>query len=142
MKLCDLNYADFIIWRESELVVIRIERDFVFLEEALHKAEEFFKYGVLPELLARWYTTHSTASNTDVTGDADSIVVGSSPEKQYCYCKEEKDSLLICCDGQNCSIEWFHVECLKLKRVPKGKWFCPDCRKIKKLSSTKRKTIQ
>ncbi len=50
MKLCDLNYADFIIWRESELVVIRIEQDLTFLEEALHKAKEFFKYGILPEL--------------------------------------------------------------------------------------------
>ncbi len=39
MKLCDLIYADFIIWRESELVVIRIKRDVVFLEEALHKAK-------------------------------------------------------------------------------------------------------
>ncbi len=73
----------------------------MFLEEALHKAKEFFKYGILPELLARWYTTQSTANNADVTEDADNIVVVSSTEIQYCYCKNEKDGVFICCDGQN-----------------------------------------
>ncbi len=76
MKICDLNYADFIIWRESEL------EDLTFLEEVLHKAKEFFQYGILPELLARWYTTQSTASDADVTGYSDNIMVVSSTEKQ------------------------------------------------------------
>ena len=108
----------------------------------MHKATEFFKYGILPELLGRWYTTlQSTASNMDVNRDAERALVDTTntsmpttTEKRYCYCKEEKDGLFIFCDGENCSIEWFHVECLKIKRIPKGKWFCPDCRKIKRAS--------
>lgn len=39
---------------------------------------------------------------------------------------------MIMCDNSTCDIQWFHVDCLKLKAVPKGKWYCPNC-------STKRK---
>ena len=31
MKVCEVEYADFVIWRESELVVLRIEKDSAFL---------------------------------------------------------------------------------------------------------------
>ena len=53
-----------------------------------------------------------------------------------CVCsataKKPDDGLeeMIGCDNVECSIEWFHMKCLKLKRVPKGKWYCPDCRKF------------
>lgn len=48
----------------------------------------------------------------------------------YCICKEEKDALMIGCDGPECETEWFHVECLGLGKVPpkRDKWFCADCR--------------
>ena len=32
---------------------------------------------------------------------------------------------MIFCDNDDCPIQWFHTSCLKMKRVPKGKWFCP-----------------
>ena len=34
---------------------------------------------------------------------------------------------MIMCDNSTCNIQWFHVDCLKLKAVPKGKWYCPNC---------------
>ena len=40
MKACEVEYADFVIWRESELVVI--EKDSAFLEKAMHKVTAFF----------------------------------------------------------------------------------------------------
>ena len=76
MKVCEVEYADFVIWRESELVVLRIAKDLAFLEEAMHKLTKFFKYGILAELLGRWYTTlQSTASNMDVNRDAERTLV-------------------------------------------------------------------
>ena len=36
---------------------------------------------------------------------------------------------MIRCDYPGCTIEWFHLDCLQLKVVPKGDWFRPDCRK-------------
>lgn len=35
---------------------------------------------------------------------------------------------MICCDNEECSMEWFHFSCVSLNTKPKGKWFCPRCR--------------
>ncbi len=43
--------------------------------------------------------------------------------------KEEGE--MIACEDDSCPIEWFHTSCLKLSNIPRGKWFCPDCRKKK-----------
>ena len=67
-------------------------------------------------------------------------------EKTYPYCKKETvGTTIIACDNVGCQIEWFHVNCLELKNILKGKWYCPDChefnhgtvkRKIKKKGSS------
>ena len=43
--------------------------------------------------------------------------------------KPEDDRPMIACDYPGCPIEWYHLECLKLEEIPKGDWYCPDCRK-------------
>lgn len=54
-----------------------------------------------------------------------------SSENLYCYCQCPYDEVseMIACDGKDCAIEWFHFECVGIMVPPKGKWFCPDCRK-------------
>lgn len=45
-----------------------------------------------------------------------------------CFCNTcSGDSLSVLCD---CCDRSFHLDCLspKLKRAPKGKWYCPDCK--------------
>lgn len=53
------------------------------------------------------------------------------PGKIYCYCRCPYDEVseMIACDGEDCRIEWFHFECVGIMVPPKGKWYCPDCRK-------------
>jgi len=34
---------------------------------------------------------------------------------------------MIGCDNPDCSIQSFHMKCLKLKVIPEGNWYCPDC---------------
>ncbi|CAJ0752187.1 1924_t:CDS:10 [Entrophospora sp. SA101] len=34
---------------------------------------------------------------------------------------------MIGCDGENCPIEWFHLDCVDLKAVPEGRWYCEHC---------------
>nr|CCA14194.1 conserved hypothetical protein [Albugo laibachii Nc14] len=48
---------------------------------------------------------------------------------EICNCMNEKSSLLILCDGENCNRE-YHMECLQppLGEIPEGKWFCPNCK--------------
>ena len=49
----------------------------------------------------------------------------------YCYCKKEDEGRIkIGCDGDNCSIGWFHADCLGLESVPKGAWYCVKCAQL------------
>ncbi|KAG8231267.1 hypothetical protein J437_LFUL011121 [Ladona fulva] len=57
--------------------------------------------------------------------------VGANTGSLYCYCQCPYDEVseMIACDGKKCAIEWFHFECVGIMVPPKGKWYCPDCRK-------------
>ena len=54
------------------------------------------------------------------------------------------DNQGIACDNPKCTIEWFHITCLQMERLPKGKakWYCPDCRVLPQFQVRKRKTGQ
>jgi hypothetical protein len=44
---------------------------------------------------------------------------------------------MVACDNDDCPRQWFHLECLGLKTVPKSaSWYCTECRDG--LSSTAR----
>ncbi|XP_054163693.1 inhibitor of growth protein 2-like [Oppia nitens] len=59
-------------------------------------------------------------------------------EPTYCLCSQVSYGEMICCDNAFCPIEWFHFPCVHLSHKPKGKWFCPKCRKGDKYSVPKR----
>ena len=48
----------------------------------------------------------------------------------YCLCGEGEHGLMISCDGENCRIFWFHVNCVGLSEesVPDGSWYCQLCK--------------
>ncbi|KAF0396455.1 inhibitor of growth protein 2-like isoform X3 [Gigaspora margarita] len=48
-------------------------------------------------------------------------------EPVYCICRQVSFGEMIGCDGENCPIEWYHLECVGLKAVPEGRWFCDTC---------------
>jgi hypothetical protein len=66
-----------------------------------------------------------------VSGAKESDAVQQKNENVYCYCRCPYDEVseMIAFDGKDCAIEWFHFECVGIMVPPKGKWFCPDCRK-------------
>ena len=35
-------------------------------------------------------------------------------------------------ESKTCQIQWFHIECMRIKKIPKGKWFCVKCKRKKK----------
>ena len=52
----------------------------------------------------------------------------------YCICKKKSSGNMIACDAPDCSIEWYHVKCIKSKRVnfnklkdSNRKWICEKC---------------
>ncbi|KAI9348873.1 hypothetical protein BD770DRAFT_327166, partial [Pilaira anomala] len=63
------------------------------------------------------------SSDTDMSVDPN--------EPVYCYCQGVSYGEMVACDNAECDIEWFHLACVDLKTVPKGKWYCDNCNKYK-----------
>ncbi|KAI9269438.1 hypothetical protein EDC94DRAFT_656505 [Helicostylum pulchrum] len=63
------------------------------------------------------------SSETDMSVDPN--------EPVYCYCQGVSYGEMVACDNAECDIEWFHLACVDLKTVPKGKWYCDNCNKYK-----------
>jgi hypothetical protein len=49
--------------------------------------------------------------------------------RRYCICNKTAHGQMIACDNPSCPIEWYHLSCLRIKRVPQGSWYCIKCRK-------------
>ncbi|KAI9263428.1 the Ing1 Phd finger in complex with A histone H3k4me3 peptide, partial [Phascolomyces articulosus] len=49
-------------------------------------------------------------------------------QQVWCICREPKYGKMICCDNDDCQIQWFHFPCVGLNREPKGTWYCDNCK--------------
>ena len=118
----------------------RIKRNDAFLMETIDKATKFFKYGILPELVGKWYTRSPQIMDPSLSQACTSASPGKETDtpETWCYCNTEESGTMIFCDNERCPIKWFHVNCLKITNIPKKKWFCPDCRKEKTTSRKKK----
>ena len=125
--LCKAGYCDFVVWSTKDLVVVRIKPDKTFFEDEVKKVTEFFIHGIMPELIGKWYSTPSSSDVSSLSQESSSKSDDSN--EQWCYCRGEDEGEMIFCDGESCLIKWFHVSCLKLSKIPKNDWYCPDCRK-------------
>lgn len=55
---------------------------------------------------------------------------GTTPDPEepvYCYCGQISYGEMVGCDGADCQREWFHLPCIGLNTIPRGKWYCDDC---------------
>ena len=121
IKLCGANYCDFVVWSDSEVVIERILPNDDVISDALERASKFFKVGILPELVGKWFSKAPsfTSMPEEVPQDpADGL---------WCYCKRGEFGEMIACDNELCPIIWFHTHCLKMTSIPKNDWYCPDC---------------
>lgn len=48
----------------------------------------------------------------------------------YCICQQEDDKLtpMIACDSGICQIEWYHMTCVGLTKIPEKQWICEKCK--------------
>ena len=135
LHICEAQYGDFVVWTPQGIHVERIWPQWEFFQSTVDVVEEFYKQGVLPELLGKWYTKIPITQPSDVTSpSSDSSVDASSSANVdlWCYCQQpESEREMVGCDYPDCSIQWFHLDCLGLStsKIPKGDWYCPDCRK-------------
>lgn len=54
---------------------------------------------------------------------------GEGDDRKYCTCHSVSFGNMVACDNDECPFEWFHWSCVGVCAEPKGKWFCPECRK-------------
>ena len=96
---------------------IIIENDEDIQGEIIKKAKYLFCKVFLPELTTKYFTKPNKKGDTNLNDT-------------WCICKmdETEDDLMMCVDI-SCKIMWFHFKCMLIKKIPKGKWFCPECRK-------------
>ena len=125
IKLCEVYYCDFVVWRPDELVILRIPADDQFTNSAIEKATKLYIRGVLPELLGKWYSKahicHQTSPTSSITTAA------TTATEKWCYCQSDEHGTMIGCDNDNCSIGWYHIDCLNIDSIPSGSWYCPEC---------------
>ncbi|KGG52070.1 hypothetical protein DI09_215p20, partial [Mitosporidium daphniae] len=55
-------------------------------------------------------------------------------EPTYCFCKQVAFGEMIACDNDDCDIKWFHFECVNMKTLPKGVWYCFECESLENQS--------
>ena len=56
IKLTGAKYCDFVVWSPCEFVTLRINPDTEFISQVVDKVTKFYKLGVLPELVGKWFT--------------------------------------------------------------------------------------
>ena len=117
------NYCDFVVWTSRSLHVERIFKDDYLLQTMLMVAKTFHEV-CMPELLAKWFTRDHVIAvpRGDENRPADDEDDGS-----WCLCKEMHGGDMIACDNAACPVGWYHLKCLKLKKMPTGKWLCLKC---------------
>ena len=64
MKICEVEYCDFIVWSEESIFHERISE---FIDNAIKEAESFIKLALLPELVGKWFSRQTVATSIDST---------------------------------------------------------------------------
>ena len=120
--------CDFVVWTPNWLYCTTVARDDSFIDTMITVIKEFYCKHIIPELLTRKIECARISVPSPIKATKDQT------EKLYCFCKSAytDDEIWIGCDSIECKWEWFHLSCVKLKRIPKGNWYCPVCRKGKK----------
>ena len=120
--VCEMEQCELVVWTPKWMYHVTVERDSNFIKIMVDTIDQFFSKIILPELLTR---------------ELEQCLEKPKPiakDQLYCYCNSKHDDreTWIGCDAVDCKRQWFHPQCVKMKRIPKGIWYCPDCRKAKK----------
>ena len=108
------KFCDFFVWTEKDTFLETIRVDTEIQADILSKTTSLFCNVLLPELVGKYFTD---STNSDKSQD------------KWCICKmSENEDDLIMCESKTCKIQWFHIKRMRIKKIPKGKWFCVRCK--------------
>ena len=127
MYVCGVLYCDVVIWQPDSILVVRVQRDDSFLTDMLPNLRTAWIKHILPELLTKSIQSAPKASASAATCTV-TTASASGNDYEFCVCKTDIGGRMIGCDNSDCPYKWFHLSCLKLKRVPrKSPWLCKFC---------------
>lgn len=135
IHICKVDFCDFVVWTPKSQVTLRILPDSEFWKEVVPKLSQFYKRAIIPGHHPRidlWLVYRRNSRPNLVTdnpaADASSDV--------FCLCRQGEDfGDMIACDANDCKIEWYHQKCVGIKKAPRGRWICQEC----KTKTTQRK---
>ena len=120
MNVYEIKKCYFAIWNPQFCFFTDIQYDGDF-DKSLQTLVKFHKSHIAPELVTRRLELEN--------GQKKSITKDSNAEI-FCICQkpECEGDEMIGCDNPSCKYKWFHFTCIKLKRAPKGVWYCKFCK--------------
>ena len=124
--MCQAQFAHFAVWTPKGIHIERIEPCLEYFYGVLEKVKTFYLRAILPEVIGKWYSKQKVTpcNNTNSSPAEEEHIT----EVWYnCNKPEETGKAMIGCDNPSCPIEWFHMSCLNMESIPRGKWYCPDC---------------
>lgn len=120
MHCSKTSYCDFYVYTNKDYHIERILPDTILWKKCNEKCEVIFKYTILPELVAKYFSRDIAVSRE---------TTNSNKPVSDCYCNGKENGELFLCHNAMCKYKRFHIACVRLKRKPKKGWLCPDCRK-------------
>ena len=127
MHVYKVHYCHFVVWGPNFCEANIITYDYNFFQNVNHLVDFYHKI-ICKELVTRSLENETASKNQQEVATV------------YCYCQKPCDNTepMVGCDNPSCQYQWIHFQCArpKLKRPPRGAWYCKDCKK-KKRSETK-----
>ena len=104
------KFCDFFVWTDKDTFLETICVDTEIQADILSKTKSLFCNVLLPELVGKYFTN---SINSDKSQD----------KWRICKMSEGEDDLIMC-GSKTCKIQWFHIKCMRIKKITKGKRFC------------------
>lgn len=131
LAICEKEYCDFVCWTPHGIHIERILADPLHFSDTKVALDEFFLQVMLPLLLTGREHV-GVSDSTSCSGPQLDNQTQDLSHKTYCWCNGDDIGRMVACENSTCPKEWFHFQCVGLKRKPRGKWYCSDsCRNSK-----------
>ena len=114
----------YVVWTFKGVKIVTVHKDKDFLATLISNLRQKYEQIILPEIVTRKF---EFTKQLEKTKKADK----ENTTKTFCICNGPETGDMIGCDNPNCNTgnQWFHFTCVKIKRAPKGRWLCRNCRK-------------
>ncbi|CAC5418196.1 unnamed protein product [Mytilus coruscus] len=141
LGVCQMESGYFVVWTEKDLHIEQIVFNNELWKEICDKSKHLFITAILPELIEKFYSRLPNRQQPVVNNNLCETESKSkdNEEELWCFCAQVESGKMIYCDNEECPIQWFHYTCLGISCAPRGKWYCPDCRKLSKFRTKRGK---